>query len=163
MKKLLLILAVSVLLMAQGCSWEKEFIDPKSSFNELSVLEGRWKMKLEEGSSIEEVWKKENDTLYKGYSYEVNKGDTVITELIDLYVSNLQIFYVPTTYGQNDGNPVAFKLTSREGGVFNFTNPDHDFPNLISYSVIDRNHIIATVSGDVEGTTRALDFDYYRQ
>jgi hypothetical protein len=163
MSKLFLILAAPVIIFLNGCSWEKEFIDPKSTFSELSFLEGSWKMKLEGSSSIEEVWKKENDTLLKGYSFEVNEGDTVITELIDLYVSNLQIFYVPTTYGQNDGNPVAFKLTSREGGVFNFTNPDHDFPNLISYSVIDRNHIIATVSGDVEGTTRALDFDYYRQ
>ena len=163
MKKHCFILAIPFILLLNSCSWEKEFIDPKSTFDELTFIEGRWKMKLEEGSSIEEVWEKENDTLYKGYSYEVNQGDTIMTELIDLYVSNLQIYYVPTVYGQNDNDPVAFKLTSREGGAFHFTNPDHDFPNLISYSVIDRNHIIASVSGDVEGTTRSLDFNYYRQ
>ncbi len=162
MNKLILTLAGLTVLLLSACSGDKDGLNSKQAFRELESLEGMWKMSLD-SSSVEEVWRKENDTLYKGYSYEVSGTDTVITELIELYLSNNEVYYVPTTYGQNDGNPVAFKLTSRQGGVFNFTNPDHDFPNLISYSVIDRNHIIATVSGDVEGTTRALDFDYYRQ
>lgn len=162
MKKLILSFAGFAVLLLSACSGEKDGLNSEKAFRELELLEGAWKMSLD-SSSVEEVWRKENDTLYKGYTYEVDGADTVITELIELYLSNNQVYYVPTTYGQNDGNPVPFKLTSLEGGAFNFTNHDHDFPNLISYLFITKDHVVATVSGDMEGTTRSLDFDYYRQ
>lgn len=160
MKKLILLIIV-VSAVVYGCAPKEQSPVVNADFEELSSLAGTWKMSFD-SSSVEEVWKKENDTLFKGYSYEVDGSDTVITELIDLYLSGNEIFYVPTTYGQNDGNPVSFKLTSREGGAFNFTNPDHDFPTLISYLFVEKDHVVATVSGDVEGVNRALDFDYHR-
>jgi hypothetical protein len=161
MKKIILLLFV-IAAVIYGCAPKEQPPVVNPDFEELASLVGTWKMSFD-SSSVEEVWKKENDTLFKGYSYEVNGTDTVITELIDLYLTGDEIFYVPTTYGQNDGNPVPFKLTSREGGTFNFTNPGHDFPTLISYLFVSKDHVVATVSGEISGETRSLDFDYHRQ
>ncbi len=118
-------------------------------------------MKFDE-SEVMERWKVVNDTLMEGISYEINGTDSVVSETVQLILRENEIYYIPTTAGQNDGNPIPFKLIKREGEVYSFENPSHDFPTIITYNFIDKSTLKASISGTIRGEVRSMDFDYVR-
>lgn len=132
------------------------------TFESLSKLQGNWKMEMGEDAAVIESWIKINDTLYTGKSYEVTKGDSVLSETVNLYVSGDEIFYVPVVQDQNQQQPVLFRLSGNEKDKFSFENPEHDFPTKIVYVFKDAKTMDATISGLVNGEMRSLEFNYIR-
>jgi len=145
------------LLTLAACSTGPE----RESLDQFKTLEGDWSMKIGE-SYVGEVWTTKNDTLLSGYSYEITGNDTVITENLQIVSSPEGIFYIPTVYGQNNDEPVPFRLTQSGEDEFIFENPEHDFPVKISYRFISPGQLRAEVSGPVGGKMRSLEFDYKR-
>jgi uncharacterized protein YtpQ (UPF0354 family) len=160
MMRLLLrfVLIAATIAGVASCSTGK--VDP--DFTDLSTIEGTWVMQFDE-SAVYEKWEKTSDTLYSGICYEISEGDSVLTETIQIISGSEGIFYIPVVSEQNNGMPVKFKLTSREGNIFHFENPDHDFPTRISYSFDSGNRMTAVVSGMVNEELRSLEFDYVRE
>lgn len=149
------VLFISFFAFLTSCSSKNE------NFESLSRLEGQWSMKFD-SSEIMERWKIVNDTLLEGISYEINGSDSVVSETVELVLRGDEIFYTPTTAGQNDGNPIPFKFTKREGELFTFENPEHDFPTTITYNFIDKSTLKASISGTIRGELRSMDFDYVK-
>jgi len=149
------LLLILLLVVLSSCKSKNE------TFESLSRLEGQWSMKFDQ-SEVMEQWRLVNDTLMEGKSYEITGTDSVVSETVHLVLRGSEIFYIPTTAGQNDGNPVPFKLAKHEGDVFSFENPEHDFPTVITYNFINKSTLKASISGTIRGEVRSMDFDYVK-
>jgi len=123
------------------------------TFNELEKanwLIGEWQNNLAKGNASE-IWEKKNDSAYIGKSYFIRGKDTLSSEVISLEQTDNKLFYIPIVKGQNNGQPVKFVLTSSMSNQLVFENPEHDFPQKISYTLIDKDSLLAEISGMIEG------------
>ena len=56
----------------------------------------------------------------------------------------------------------AFDLAQIDAGLVVFENPEHDFPQRLSYRLIDENHLIARAEAENDGETVGIDFPMTR-
>jgi hypothetical protein len=113
-------------------------------------LLGRWENNSKEGN-LSEVWKKENDSLYKGGAYFIIGKDTVFRESVDLLQRDGKLFYIVSIEGQNNEKPVEFEMKSANDKQIAFENPAHDYPTKIIYNKIADDSIVAEISGKKDG------------
>jgi len=121
-----------------------------ANINDMKWLVGRW-----ENVSLEaryfETWKEVNETTMYGESGSITGTDTVIDETISLEQRGNDLLYIPTVKNQNDGQPVSFKLAAIAGNSFVFENPEHDFPQKITYMQKPSGILLAKISGKMNG------------
>lgn len=79
------------------------------------------------------------------------KKDTLHSESIVLTQTKEALIYRPTVKGQNNDQPVDFKLTSDLENSFTFENPKHDYPQKIVYKKLNDKSLVATISGIQQG------------
>lgn len=113
-------------------------------------LIGEWENKMPEGLLME-VWTKDNDSTFSGNSYFIKEEDTTHFESIVLIEVKDEIIYRPTVKGQNNDEPVDFKLTSDVENSFTFENPKHDYPQKVTYKKVNEKSLVATISGIQQG------------
>ncbi len=114
-------------------------------------LIGVWENKTTRGS-LYESWRKVSDKEFSGKSYTVKGADTVVLETVRLVEEQDQLYYIPTVSDQNNGKPVRFKLTRLTDEQFVAENPEHDFPQTITYTKRGRDSLMAEISGRLNGT-----------
>lgn len=119
---------------------------------EMTWLIGDWNKQSEEGNLIEN-WKKQNDSTYVGKSFFIKGSDTLHHESIELIQKEDALFYIPIVKGQNNGEPIPFKLIEDTEKSFIFKNNSHDYPQTIEYKIVNPNQMCATVSGSQDGKT----------
>lgn len=137
------------LLMFISCQnkLEKKF----DKLEKMNWLLGNWENEMPEGV-LTETWTKENDSTFSGTTYFIiNKKDTVHSETIILKQLNDELVYRPTVKGQNNDEPVDFKLSSETENSFSFENPKHDYPQKIVYKKVNETSLVATISGMQQG------------
>ena len=113
-------------------------------------LIGTWETKTDGGDLIE-IWSKTNDSTYTGGSYFIKSKDTLHHESIVMSQKGEEVFYVPTVKGQNNDQPVSFKMTKQTADEMVFENPKHDYPQKIIYKQIAKDSMVATISGIQQG------------
>ncbi len=113
-------------------------------------LTGTWENKTPRGS-IYETWTKVNDAELSGKSYVLKEKDTVVFETIRLVREQGNLFYIPTVKDQNQGLPVRFAAKTISETQLVFENPEHDFPQTISYTRISADSLVAEISGNKNG------------
>lgn len=119
---------------------------------ELSWLIGNWSNKSDDGLLIEN-WKKSNDSTYLAKSFYIRGKDTLHHESIELIQNEEDLFYIPTVKGQNNNEPISFKLVDENEKSFIFKNNSHDYPQTIEYIKINDKQLNAIVSGTQDGQT----------
>ena len=125
-------------------------------------LNGYWTMKDKDGTVTEE-WKQTNDSLMEGKS-DFLKGDSVIPfETIRIFRRGNDFYYEAKAAGQNNEQPVEFKMSSFSDSGFTAENPQHDFPKRITYKLINKDSIHAFVDGGPAMPERKSDFYYSRK
>lgn len=112
-------------------------------------LIGKWGFTMPEGT-LSETWTQLNDSTYAGHTYFVIGKDTVFSENITLEQRGNELSYVTVMKDQNQGKPVAFKLTSSTKKTLVFENPSHDYPQKITYTK-KGNGLLAEISGTQNG------------
>lgn len=159
------LLFATLILNACGASDQgNDITQNQRSFTALenaAWLMGRWQNNSNEGNATE-TWQKENDSTYTASSYFVVGKDTVSSESIKLIQTGPDVFYIPTVKNQNNGQPVKFKLTSGGTDLLVFENPEHDFPQKISYAKISEIALEAEISGIRNGKQSAQKFPMTR-
>lgn len=120
-------------------------------------LLGTWKNTTSRGI-LYETWIKNGENEFVGKSYKVKNQDTMIFERIRLVTEENQLFYIPTVGNQNKGLPVRFALKKISDKELVFENPEHDFPQVISYTKIREDSLVAEISGVRNGETRRQAF-----
>ena len=126
----------------------------------ISWLMGRWENKSAEGT-MTETWVQLNDSVYSGKSIFMEGKDTQFVETITIEQRGNEVFYIPVVKNQNDGKPTMFKLTNANGSKVQFENPEHDFPQKISYELFG-DSLFAEISGLMEGKPHTEKFPMVR-
>ncbi|MBP7555044.1 MAG: hypothetical protein KA821_02180 [Chitinophagaceae bacterium] len=152
MKKTTVIVAIIAILMF--CSWTGHF---NNDIKKAGWLIGTWENKTQRGSLFE-TWIPVNENEFSGKSYMVKDKDTMVFETIRLLQEKEQLFYIPVVSNQNGGLPVRFALKSISENSLVFENPAHDFPQLISYTRITSDSLLAEISGTRNGQPRSQRF-----
>ena len=117
-----------------------------TDLNQLSILIGFWEEKSEDGTVVEHWQKTSNKTFEgEGISYDISMNESGRESLRIVQMSG-KIFYLAKV-DQNQ-YPIPFQLTECSLNKFKFENPQHDFPNSITYEFQDKNHLRAIVRGD---------------
>ena len=145
MKTLYCLALIAIITSCQNKS-EKKF----DKLEKMDWLIGNWEQALPEGI-LKETWTKQNDSTFTGDSYFITPKDTVHFESIKLTQKAEKLTYSATVVGQNDDEPVDFKLTSDAENTFTFENPTHDYPQKISYKKVSSDRLIVTISGKQQG------------
>lgn len=148
-KSLIVFICSASILMFISCQnkSEKKF----DKLEKMNWLLGNWENEMPEGV-LTETWTKENDSTFSGTTYFIiNKKDTVHSEVIILRQLNDVLVYRPTVKGQNNDEPVDFKLSSESENSFSFENPKHDYPQKIVYKKVNETNLVATISGIQQG------------
>jgi hypothetical protein len=110
--------------------------------------------------SIEEHWMRPLGGTLFGVNRTVAGGRTVASEFLQIReVRPDTLGYVAAPSGQAV-TTFLFEKAS-EGGV-SFWNPDHDFPQRISYKLAATDSLAARIEGEVDGQTRSTEFGFRR-
>lgn len=161
MKKISII--VAALFIHNSCQNEKiADAAEKNKLESLVWLEGSWEGVSPEGTASES-WEKQGQNSIIGKGYFVNGKDTLSSETLRLEGRGNDVYYVPSVKSQNNGQPVEFKLTTSSGGRWIFENPEHDFPQLISYTRISDDSLVAEISGKIDGREQSQQFAMRRK
>ncbi len=153
------ILFVIAALVFVQCSYKKK--EAVKTVKQFSWLNGSWMMKDKDGI-VTESWKQVNDSLLEGSS-DFIKGDSIIPfEKIKLFRRSDDFYYEAKAAGQNNEQPVEFKLTSLSDTGFVAENPQHDFPKRITYRLVNKDSIHAFVDGGPAMPEKKSDFYYSR-
>ncbi|MBO9151544.1 DUF6265 family protein [Chitinophaga sp. GCM10012297] len=120
-------------------------------------LTGTWEHKTPRGITYE-TWKKVSADELQGASYSLEGNDTTIFESVRLLQKEGRLYYVPTVKGQNNGQPVSFALKQATDEQLVFENPQHDFPQTVSYRRIGADSLVAQISGTRNGQFRTVVF-----
>lgn len=144
MKRIIYTLAVLTVLTTVSC--KKEAVAEKSKIKLADWLIGSWENKMEQGT-LSETWEKANDSTFNGKSYFIKDKDTLNNEVVMLTQKGDELFYIPTVIGQNNNEPVIFKMTLGNAKQLVFENPKHDFPQKITYTLVTKDSLVAEISG----------------
>ncbi len=154
--KLIMIAGVALPLVL--CAWQSP---DQQGIDNLQWLNGTWENKTARGS-IYESWQKINDSVMTGRSYAIRNGDTLVFEQIRLVREQGQVFYIPVVKNQNGGLPVRFKLVAVSASGMVFENPEHDFPQRITYNRNSPDELVAEISGNRGGQEKKQRFPMQR-
>jgi hypothetical protein len=130
---------------------------PVRTIADMKWLAGKWQQTIKEGTLFEN-WTMATADSMAGVSGLINGKDTLVTERIALTFREGAMIYSPTVNGQNNNQPIPFKLTRSTADSFIFENPAHDFPSVISYVRINTDSMIATISGNPGGKPMSESF-----
>jgi len=145
------------ILMAATAALSGTTVQPSPTIGGAGWLVGTWEHKTQRGSSYE-LWTVADDSTYHGRNYYLKGTDTVVLETIRLEAREGKLFYIPTVQGQNNDQPVTFTGTSLTDSVLVFENPDHDFPQVITYTRLAMDSLVAEISGTVGQQRKAMQF-----
>lgn len=162
MRVLFIVLLALCAIANKGFSQNKTGAQMPADLDSVSWLLGSWEQKTARGIMVE-TWRRNTDSSYAGESYLVTDKDTIPAETVDLVKENGIIFYIPTVKRQNEGKPVRFRLVSFSSAQMRFENLQHDFPQVITYTMKDKDNIVAEISGTVNGSTRSRQFPMQRR
>jgi hypothetical protein len=126
-------------------------------FKNAEWLIGTWENKTARGS-VYETWHKVNNRDLVGISYILKEKDTVVFERIRLVEESGSLFYIPAVVDQNNGMPVRFLAKNASETKLVFENPQHDFPQTISYTRVGSDSLVAEIAGKKAGKERKQQF-----
>lgn len=147
-------LILSGILLIALCSWN---IAAEKHVKNAEWLIGTWVNKSKTGN-VYETWNKAGDNKLAGKSYVVSRKDTMVFETIDLIQKQDSFLYIPTVKQQNGGLPVRFHATLITDTKMVFENAKHDFPQVISYTRINNDSLLAEISGTMKGKAKKEHF-----
>jgi hypothetical protein len=147
------ILILSFLLFIASCNDETkeqeksaQATTPGSESKQLvfDKLVGLWE---NPGADNFEQWIKNSDGTYQSKGFSVKGTDTSWNEQASIFPENNNWIFENTVKGQNDDKAVKFTSTILNDKTVQFSNPQHDFPTDINYTVADANTVNAFIVG----------------
>ena len=121
----------------------------------ITKLPGVWEGIQGDGVYHEE-WSSDDSTDLKGIAYLIRKGEITNQEKLSIIEDSGNIFYVAEV--SHNAAPVKFKLTSGSENIFVFENPEHDFPQKITYDLSQDGLLIATIEAMKNDKLRRIEF-----
>lgn len=136
------------------------FVQQNISVLPFKWLQGEWKL---QGAEVYEVWQWQNDTLLAGALFRQEGEEMVRDENIMLTTRSNAIYYIPQVFTHHQSKPVEFLITSYTDTSFIAQNPAHDFPQEITYTLLDKQSLRAIIKGSVKGKAKQVEFFFVKQ
>ena len=146
-----------LILITTLVSCQKKESTEKDKIKTANWLLGKWSSKMDDGE-LSENWNQLNDSTFEGKSFFIKGKDTLHFESIVLQQKGKDLFYNATVKGQNNNKAVPFKLTLDSINHLVFENPKHDYPQKITYSLINKDSLVASISGVQQGKPSSEQF-----
>lgn len=130
------------------------------AINQLGWLAGHWRM--EKGGRVaDEHWMAPAGGVMLGMSRTIARGKVVEHEFIQIREGpGGVLFFIAQPSGQKEA---AFQIVSLSATAAVFENPQHDFPQRISYLLQPDGSLLAVIEGPgAEGKGRRVEFPYKR-
>ncbi len=138
------------------------YLAPAQNMVNFNWLEGIWTIRAEK-YTIQERWYRLNDSTYQGQSVLIKpSGDTIPQESLTISYTGGDWYYISKVIGQNNNQPVRFKIFYHKNFEFISENPLHDFPQRIQYRKINQQ-LLASIEGKKNGKYGKQNFDFMRQ
>lgn len=125
---------------------------------ELSWLAGCWEMR-QGGRTTLEHWMAPAGALMLGMSRTVRDGKAIEYEFLRISQEADGIYYIALPSGQRE---TRFKLTDSNGRTLVFQNPEHDFPQTITYELNEDGSLLASIAGKSGDQQKTIEFPMQR-
>jgi hypothetical protein len=164
MKKNPFILSLLILLFfflsIFSCSHNSYAQLPKGIYQIL----GQWEAKSD-GGIIYENWKMNPDSSLEGKDFILKSdNDTLMLEHLEIKCIEDTVYYIVTVFGQNNNKPVYFKIIEFTPMVFAFENKQHDFPQMIRYSIKTEDIYTVIIEGPEPGNQiKSIEYRFNRK
>jgi len=123
-------------------------------------LVGTWQS--EDGKSFER-WTKNDNGTFRSVAFSIKGGDTSWNEQASIFPENDKWVFENKVKGQNDGKAIKFVSTLLTANSVQFSNPTHDFPTDVNYTVTNANTVNAFIIGpNDKGGKDTIPFNYTR-
>lgn len=156
---------VILMLLAVACGLPSFALAQSQAPNlkDFEWLLGTWKRESAKSVTLES-WRKLSERTFEGEGVRRSKatGDSVLVESLLLAEMRGEIFYLAKV--AENRLPVAFRLTSLEGGRAVFENPEHDFPQRITYIRNADGSLLVITAGKVggQGEAKQIEFSFQK-
>lgn len=97
-----------------------------------------------------EQWQMTDDSAFSGVSFSINGMDTLVLENMRIVYEHQRLVYEATVPNQNKGRGIRFLQTESAKDRLVFENLQHDYPNRISYIMIN-DSILTTIIENSRG------------
>jgi len=122
-------------------------------------LAGAWQSK--DQKTIER-WTKNSDGTYRSIVFTITGQDTTVAEQASIYPDKDKWIFENLVSSQNEGKAVKFSSTLLTPNSVQFSNPAHDFPNDINYTVTGDTVKAFIVGKNKKGGLDTIYFRYTR-
>ena len=125
----------------------------KPEFQKMAWLAGIWS---DPDDSIRTyyLWRRENDSLLSGSSWQIKGKDSLALEIDEISVSNDDILLTQEIFGKNDGTPNEYKLITNKNGIHVFESSGSDFPQRIIFRLNPDGSLYTRLEGTTDGQAR---------
>jgi hypothetical protein len=135
----------------------------KDRMQSFEWLPGNWMMATNKGA-ITESWKTGKKNERNGLSDFLRKdGILEPLEIIQSVYRKKHYYYIAKAAGQNNDEPVEFKITAYNHSGFVTENPLHDYPKRITYRMIHTDSIRAVIDDGLEKPLKQSAYYYSRR
>jgi len=125
-----------------------------------SQLVGTWQS--EDGKSFER-WTKNDNGTFSSVGFSIKGTDTSWNEHASIFPENEKWVFENTVKDQNDGKAIRFTSSLLTASSVQFSNPAHDFPTDINYTIKDANTVNAFIVGpNSKGGKDTIPFNFTR-
>ncbi len=151
-----------VVLIAAGILFAGMRKPDENKMDVFKWLIGTWSTNTGEGRILE-TWRPMNDSTLEGESTLFKKTtETVQLEKMQLAYRDRDYYYIPVVSGQNNEQPVRFRVARFDKKSFTAENKEHDFPKRISYSLIKKDSLLARIDDGLTVPVKKSDYYYSR-
>jgi hypothetical protein len=157
------IAALTLLLLATGGITVAVSAPPSprqsTPLNGLGFMTGCWRGQFGGGAAgpgtIEEYYSTPTSNMIIGVTRFMRGGRTVDFEFTRIMASDSDVTLMPQPRGRP---PTSFRMTASDSSSALWENPQHDFPQKISYRRIAGDSIIAAIEGPGQNGTQRMEW-----
>ena len=129
---------------------------PRPTLADLGFMAGCWRGLSGEGAVIDEYYTPPSENLMLGVSRYTRGGRVTSYEFTTIAAEgDSDLVLTPRPVGQP---PADFSLTKLRPGMAVWSNPRHDFPQVISYRRLGSNSLTARIEGPGPNGTRSSEW-----
>jgi len=157
-------LSVMVALLAGSAWWAfaKDVPPEAGDVTDLAFLTGSWKGTIN-GGEWEAVYTSPSAGEMLSANKEIRDGRVVMIEFEHFRSVDGEVVLTPFPYGKRSSTTFTLKSLDRGHRTAVFANPEHDFPQEITYRRVDDGRLVIDVVGVQNDAPLQLTIDLKRQ
>jgi hypothetical protein len=128
----------------------------RPTLQDLAFMAGCWRGPSAGGAVIDEYYTPPSANMMLGVSRYTKDGRVVSYEFSTISLrGDSDLVLTPRPEGQT---PADFNLTKLEPGLVVWSNPKHDFPQVISYRRLGKDSLVARIEGPGNGGSQSSEW-----